>query len=388
MKIAIVYDAAYPWIKGGAQRRFFEIGSRLSRSGWQVDWLTFQSWEGDPGITRNGIRFIGLARMPGMVTRAGKRNKSEPLLFFLQIVRHLRLLGNYQVIWAGQWPMLHLIPILLYCRVTGKTLIVDWWEVWDRHWLTYSRSVGWIGRLLEKMLLRRIARAGTIVTDCSLEESRIRAVTGDKARLYCLSNGIPADEIGEIDPAAQAEFDIGYLGRLRLHKRVDLIVQSIWHLREKHGIVASAAIIGDGPEHDGLQELTRELELVDQIRFFGNIPASHDCFEIMKKCSVSVVSTISGGGGNLTLLEAYGCGLPVLAFRCEEGIDPELIEHGRSGFLVEPVGGEPLADQLAVLLQDLDRILEMKRHVMSLSATYDWNRVAEGYSGIISMAVY
>jgi len=31
MKIAYVYDAVYPWIKGGAEKRIWKISKRLAR---------------------------------------------------------------------------------------------------------------------------------------------------------------------------------------------------------------------------------------------------------------------------------------------------------------------------------------------------------------------
>jgi len=31
MKIAYVYDAVYPWIKGGAEKRIYEISKRIVR---------------------------------------------------------------------------------------------------------------------------------------------------------------------------------------------------------------------------------------------------------------------------------------------------------------------------------------------------------------------
>jgi len=33
MKIAYIYDAIYPWIKGGAEKRIYEIGKRLADKG-------------------------------------------------------------------------------------------------------------------------------------------------------------------------------------------------------------------------------------------------------------------------------------------------------------------------------------------------------------------
>lgn len=36
MKIAYIYDAAYPWVKGGAEKRIYEISRRLGERGHEV----------------------------------------------------------------------------------------------------------------------------------------------------------------------------------------------------------------------------------------------------------------------------------------------------------------------------------------------------------------
>ena len=38
MKLAYIYDAVYPWVKGGAEKRIYEIGKRLSDKGHEVHW--------------------------------------------------------------------------------------------------------------------------------------------------------------------------------------------------------------------------------------------------------------------------------------------------------------------------------------------------------------
>jgi hypothetical protein len=37
MKIAFIYDCIYPWIKGGAEKRIYEIAKRLA-DGHEVHW--------------------------------------------------------------------------------------------------------------------------------------------------------------------------------------------------------------------------------------------------------------------------------------------------------------------------------------------------------------
>jgi hypothetical protein len=56
MKITLVYDAIYPYIKGGGEKRFYEIGKRLAKKGHQVHLYGMKFWEGDKVIKKQGIK--------------------------------------------------------------------------------------------------------------------------------------------------------------------------------------------------------------------------------------------------------------------------------------------------------------------------------------------
>jgi len=47
MKIAFIYDAVYPWIKGGAEKRICEISERLVKKGHEVQVLGMIFWNGE-----------------------------------------------------------------------------------------------------------------------------------------------------------------------------------------------------------------------------------------------------------------------------------------------------------------------------------------------------
>jgi glycosyltransferase involved in cell wall biosynthesis len=46
MKIAFVTDVAYPYIKGGAEKRIYELSRRLAASGHDVHVYSIQWWDG------------------------------------------------------------------------------------------------------------------------------------------------------------------------------------------------------------------------------------------------------------------------------------------------------------------------------------------------------
>ena len=39
MKIAYVYDTVYQWVKGGVEKRIYEISKRLVERGYEVHWF-------------------------------------------------------------------------------------------------------------------------------------------------------------------------------------------------------------------------------------------------------------------------------------------------------------------------------------------------------------
>jgi glycosyltransferase involved in cell wall biosynthesis len=379
----MIADVAFPFLKGGAQRRQFEVGRRLAKRGWKVDLLAYQSWDGPAVLEANGIRYIGLGASPSMYNSSGKRSKTEPIDFFLRVCRKLPLLKEYDVIWASQWPMTHLLPVAVYCRLRGLRLVIDWFEVWGSLWIKYSKSVGWIGLILERLLLRLGSSAGALVTDSALEERKIRAVVGDRDDIYFISNGIPKDEIGVLPTGSERRFHIGCLGRLKAHKSVDLLIRAVKHIEVPHGGPVTVAIVGDGPERESLEELASQLGVTEQITFFGLIPNETDVYRIMKDCCLSVITTIGGGAGNLTVLESFGCGLPVVAFRCYAGMDPELIQHGKTGIWVDEISPEALASELSILLSDRGLLAKMWANVRDESRDLDWASITTEYESVL-----
>ena len=135
----MVADVAYPFVKGGAQRRQFEVGRRLVKLGWEVHLLSYQSWQGGQNRNKYGIKYIGLGLPPPIYNRKGKRSKTPPIHFFFAILKNLWRIRHYDVIWASQWPMSHILPITLMCQYRGIPLVIDYFEVWDNDQINGSK---------------------------------------------------------------------------------------------------------------------------------------------------------------------------------------------------------------------------------------------------------
>lgn len=87
-------------------------------------------------------------------------------------------------------------------------------------------------------------------------------------------------------------------------------------------------IVGDGPERPRLEQMIVELNQGSRIELLGE---RQDVPDLLAAAGFFATATLTEGI-SLTLLEAMACGLPVLATHV--GGNPEIIDEGRTGFLV------------------------------------------------------
>lgn len=382
-KVLLVYDVSYPHVEGGGQRRMYEVAKRLGLQGFSVDWLCFKTWEGDSILNGpDGIRYIGMPGYRGLYRKNGSRRVAEPIEFLIAMLRSNIKWSDYKCIWSGQWPMLHLVWWLIRPNmIKHAKLIVDWWEIWGDTWFKYSKSVGFIGYWLEKFLVSRIAKKGNLVLIApqAINAAKRMAPTG---KMTLIHNGIDLS-LHAPQTTATVSYDIAYLGRLKDHKRVDLLICAIDELNTKYKTRLSAVIIGDGPESSALHNLVEKLGLQDQIFFAGAISSNEEAYRLLQSARVFVNPSIKEGGGSITLLEAFASGLPVVAFECKDGIDPELVGDGVTGKLVKPISADALSESLHNLFSNPKQLQELRQGALNAAANYDWSVIALQYKKLL-----
>jgi glycosyltransferase involved in cell wall biosynthesis len=162
------------------------------------------------------------------------------------------------------------------------------------------------------------------------------------------------------------ERQVVYCGRLSREKGVDLLVDAVKR------IGANLVIVGGGPLERELRELARG---DPRIRFTGPLPRA-EALKIVKGSDVFVLPS-RHEGLSTALLEAMAMGVPVVATRV--GGNPELVEHGETGLLVDP-DPEQLARAIALLLEDrglAKRLAESAARVVR--ERYSWPVVYRRY---------
>ncbi|MDI6703226.1 MAG: glycosyltransferase [bacterium] len=92
---------------------------------------------------------------------------------------------------------------------------------------------------------------------------------------------------------------------------------------------AKPLLIGDGQERVYIEEMVKKLPFCNKVLFLGEID---DIQSILAAADLFLLTSEVESFG-LACLEAMACGVPVVA--TQVGGLPEVIENGKSGFLVK-----------------------------------------------------
>lgn len=108
----------------------------------------------------------------------------------------------------------------------------------------------------------------------------------------------------------------------------------------------------------------------------GQVPRRR-VFDLVRQGHLLVFPSLFDGFG-LVLLEAMGCGVPILA--SERTGAPDIVQEGKEGFLVKAASSEDIADVLSRVLDNREQLAEMgaaaRRKASSLSWTEYRRRLA------------
>jgi len=121
------------------------------------------------------------------------------------------------------------------------------------------------------------------------------------------------------------------VGRLVQRKRHEDLIRAV-HQLSSEGQPAELRIIGDGERFEALQGLIAELGVSNRVQLLGWQSEAQVLAAIRESRVLALPSTAEGLPS--VLFEAFALGRPVVASRVA-GI-PELVEHGRSGWLMRP----------------------------------------------------
>jgi glycosyltransferase involved in cell wall biosynthesis len=376
MKIAFVYDAVYPWIKGGAEKRVYEIGKRLAQKGHDVHLFGVKWWDGADVICNDGMTFHGVCG-PMELYVNGRRSFREAVIYSIALLPRLAK-EDFDIIDVSVFPYFSCITVKMASIFRRIPVVMTWHEIWGDYWYEYLGKIGFLGKLVEWMI-SRISKNSIAVSELT-KKGLVKLGVNDK-NIHLVANGIDLKRISQIKPSAN-NCDIIFIGRFIKEKNIDKLIEAVDLIRQKMPDV-KCHIIGDGPEKKQLIIRVSDSELKKNIRFFGFLEYDEVIAMLKSSKVMSLPSTREGFG--IVVLEAFACGVPVVTIKSPRNAAIELVDD-KTGFIVDPEARE-LGESIYKLISD-----DLLRNKMSLSAIskaqeYDWDRITEELLGIYKRLV-
>lgn len=183
------------------------------------------------------------------------------------------------------------------------------------------------------------------------------------------------------------KFVILSIGRLIKRKGFDTAIKSMNNLKNIEDILL--VIVGNGPEKYNLIKLIKKLSLERKVIMLGYLP-DEDIPKIYSAADVFVAPFRVLGkdleGFPLVIQESQACGTPVITTPTA-GI-PELIDNGKSGYLVPLESDKEIANKIKVLYEDRRLLNEMSKYSRMLGVErLDYRIMGKKIEQIFSMSL-
>ncbi len=162
-----------------------------------------------------------------------------------------------------------------------------------------------------------------------------------------------------------------HISNFRPVKRVDDVIYIFKIVNDQ--IPSKLLLIGDGPERQRCEELSRKLNLCDNIRFLGKQDAVE---ELLAVADVFLLPSAEESFG-LAALEAMACEVPVVSSNI--GGIPEVNLDGITGYLSGVGMVDKMAEDVLKILQDDTTLAQFRANALAQAARFDINHIILDY---------
>ena len=243
--------------------------------------------------------------------------------------------------------------------------------VWmNRHWV--QRRFGPRGMFFERlgerieMLNLRAADLVVVVSRAMKEEVVARGI--DAGKVLVNPNGVDPDRYHpEVDGTAvrrryrlEGGLVVGFIGTFGPWHGAEKLVEAAASLVREHGDIAAKVrflLIGDGQRMGAVRQLIEEHGLQDRVVLTGRVPQEEGpahlaACDILASPHVPNPDGTPFFGSPTKLFEYMAMGRAIVASDLDQ--IGEVLEHGRTGWLVEPGNADALARGIAHLCREAD----------------------------------
>ncbi len=372
MKLAIVYDAVYPYVQGGAERRYYELALRLADRGHEVHWYGMWYWDGPRTVCKDGITYHGVCRAMPLYSRSGRRSISQAIVFGLTTLRLVS--AQYDVIDCCAFPYFSTFSARVAVGLRGGKLVSTWHEFWgNEYWRSYLGLLGLVGQTIE----RAAASVSGQIIAVSATTARQLLVACPGLSVNVLHNGVDNRALQRVAPDRQA-CDLIYVGRLCDYKDIELLLDAVARVAESRPDLV-CRIVGGGPHRSTLEAYAAQVGVSERVQFAGSLTSSEEVYAALASARVLVLPSRREGFG-IVVVEANALGVPVVVAAHPRNSAVELIE-AKNGIVAAP--------NVTAVASAIDQFLieppgERSRACREAGRRYDWDMIAVRYESLLA----
>ena len=351
---------------GGAERMISTLAAALNQGQFRIIVGLFR-----PGWLQAECEALGVRT--SVMPLAGRFN----LQWFracLQLLRRERVAlihaHEFSAILCG-WIVATLARVPFVATVHGKNYF---WE-----------------KLRRRVTYRLVSRHGTmVVVSQDLKRFVCDKVGVADKRVEVIYNGVAPAQTVTDEEAQKCKAELGISGCYPLLG----VVGSLYPVKGHRFLLeampevlrrwpkARLLVIGRGELEVSLKEQVEQLAIGANVHFLG---MRQDVPRLLSLLVAFVLPSLSEGL-SLALLEAMASGKPVVATRV--GGNPELIDHGQTGFLVQPEDARDLAANLLKLLSDPEMMQQFGRQAAErVRQHFSMGQMVDGYRDLYARSL-
>jgi glycosyltransferase involved in cell wall biosynthesis len=379
LNIAIVAACPFP-AQRGTPVRIFRTAEALGRRGHHVHVVSYHFGDDSRSDAFSIHRIPDIKKYRNY--SAGPTYTKLFLLDPLLAIKLNKVLNAYNIDLIHAHHYEGFLVSLTAQPATGLPLIYDAHTLLESELPSYPLSLPvemkrMIGRCFDKWVPKKADHVITVTED--IKKTLIRKSRIDPDRITVIVNGVEAQTFLNI-PAPHCDLGEGtkriiYTGNFSEFQGIDFLLKSFREmLRQRHDI--RLCIVSIFP-FDRFESMARELGIRDKIDVihagFDEVP------KYLAQADVAVNPRIVCDGIPQKILNYMAAGKPIVSFAGSA----KLIEHGKTGWIVENGSVETFSAGVIRLLQDRDFAAGLgsnaRRFVMS---EYTWDKAAEKMESI------
>lgn len=312
MKLGFIYDAVYPWIKGGGEKTLYELASALRDRGHECHLFGMHLWHGPADIEREGLHYHAICKKLPLYGPDGKRRATQPVRFAAGLYRRLPRydLASFDLFDVHAFPFFS-VPAFAGVhrnRMPRVPWLLTWLEVWgDDYWRRYLGRKGRLGAWIERWSAHLGPHHLCISPTTGRRLARLLDV--EPSRISVIPRGFASP--GDLPVVARGGRRCVVAGRMLSYKRVDLVVRA-WPTVLRLVPDAELCVVGGGPERESVERLAHELGVASSVRFLGELPEREQVLGEIAGATLLLQPSVREGQSTV-VLEALLLGTPALA---------------------------------------------------------------------------